>query len=68
MARQIEKLTSLEVSEKTKPGYYGDGAGLYLQVSATGAKSWLFRFAIAGKKAMDGARSVSYGIAGRSAP
>lgn len=50
MARQIEKLTSLEVSKKTKPGYHSDGAGLYLQVSAAGAKSWLFRFTIAGKK------------------
>jgi integrase len=38
------------VSKKTKPGYYGDGAGLYLQVSNGGAKSWLFRFTIAGKK------------------
>jgi integrase len=50
MARQIEKLTSLEVSKKTKAGYHSDGAGLYLQVSDTGAKSWLFRFTIAGKK------------------
>jgi hypothetical protein len=50
MAGQIEKLTSLEVSKKSKPGYYGDAAGLYLQVSSGGAKSWLFRFTIAGKK------------------
>src|SRR5262249_13777834 len=25
-------------------GYYGDGGGLFLQVSASGAKSWVFRF------------------------
>jgi integrase len=50
MARLIEKLSPLEVSKKTKPGYYGDGAGLWLQVSPTGSKSWIFRFTIAGKQ------------------
>jgi hypothetical protein len=30
MARLIEKLTPLEVTKKTKSGYYGDGAGLWL--------------------------------------
>ena len=32
------------VAAKKAPGYYADGGGLYLQVSATGAKSWIFRF------------------------
>jgi len=32
----------------TKPGQYGDGAGLYLQVKPSGA-SWLFRYKVAGK-------------------
>jgi len=50
MARLIEKLSPLEVSKKTKPGYYGDGAGLWLQVSPTGSKSWIFRFTVAGKQ------------------
>jgi integrase len=50
MARLIEKLTPLEVTKKTKPGYYGDGAGLWLQVSKTGSKSWIFRFALSGKE------------------
>ncbi|WP_296943849.1 Arm DNA-binding domain-containing protein [uncultured Massilia sp.] len=50
MARLIEKLSPLEVSKKTKPGYYGDGAGLWLQVSPTGSKSWIFRYTIAGKQ------------------
>ena len=27
-----------------KRGYYADGGGLYLQVSATGSKSWVFRY------------------------
>jgi len=50
MARQIDKLTPLGVSKATKPGYYGDGAGLWLQVSKSGSKSWIFRFTLAGKQ------------------
>jgi integrase len=50
MARLIEKLSSLEVSKKTKPGYYGDGAGLWLQVSLSGTKSWIFRYTFGGKQ------------------
>jgi len=50
MARLIEKLSPLEVSKKTRPGYYGDGAGLWLQVSPSGTKSWIFRFTFAGKQ------------------
>jgi integrase len=44
MARGIQKLSALQVDRAKKPGYYADGGGLYLQVTATGAKSWLFRF------------------------
>ena len=50
MARQIEKLSALGVSKASKPGYYGDGAGLWLQVSPTGSKSWIFRYTRAGKQ------------------
>jgi integrase len=46
MARLIEKLTPLAVSKTTRAGYYGDGAGLWLQVSASGSKSWIFRFTL----------------------
>lgn len=49
MARLIEKLSPLAVTKATKPGYYGDGAGLWLQVSASGSKSWVFRYTLAGK-------------------
>lgn len=44
MARQVERLTALGVTRLKKPGYYNDGAGLYLQVSPSGSKSWVFRF------------------------
>lgn len=49
MARRIEKLSAIGVSKLTKPGYHGDGAGLWLQISATGSKSWIFRYTINGK-------------------
>jgi integrase len=44
MGRQVEKLSALTVSRAKTRGYLGDGGGLYLQVSASGAKSWVFRF------------------------
>lgn len=44
MAREIEKLGAKGVEKKRKPGYHADGAGLYLQVSASGSKSWVFRY------------------------
>lgn len=49
MARQIGKLTALQVTKLSKPGLYGDGGGLTLQITKTGAKSWLFRFMRDGK-------------------
>lgn len=42
------KLTA-RAAATTKPGRYGDGAGLWLVVSATGARKWVFRFTFGGK-------------------
>lgn len=50
MARLVDKLTPLGVSKATKPGYYGDGGGLWLQVSPSGSKSWIFRFTLSKKQ------------------
>ena len=44
MARQVEQLTVKGVQGKRKPGYHADGAGLYLQLSRSGSKSWVFRY------------------------
>lgn len=49
MAKVVNKLTALAVQRKRKPGYYPDGAGLYLQVSPTGSKSWIYRFTLRGR-------------------
>ena len=49
MARQLNRLTALQVSKLNKPGLHGDGGGLTLQITRTGVKSWLFRFMREGK-------------------
>lgn len=41
------------------PGYLLDGDGLYLQVSKSGAKSWIYRFQINGKRREMGLGSLS---------
>src|SRR6478672_12406880 len=48
MGRATNKL-SVKFTEKPdlKPGLYGDGNGLYLQVSNRGTKAWVFRFMMA---------------------
>jgi integrase len=58
MARLIHKLTALEVTKVTKPGLYGDGGGLWLQVSPSGSKSWVFRFTIKSKQLVMGLGAV----------
>jgi len=49
MARTINKLKQLQVSKVNTPGMYGDGAGLWLQISISGSKSWIHRFTLNGK-------------------
>jgi integrase len=43
-ARGIDKLTTIQVRNAKRRGLYGDGGGLFLQVSQGGTKSWVFRF------------------------
>jgi integrase len=43
-------LTALAVTRAKAPGLYGDGNGLYLQVSRVGSKSWLLRFRLHGRR------------------
>ena len=39
-----------QVVKLTEPGRYGDGRGLYLQVTPTGARSWLLRYERGGRE------------------
>lgn len=49
MGHETARLSALQVAKLKKAGYYCDGAGLYLQVSKTGSKSWIFRYTLNGK-------------------
>lgn len=49
VARAINKLTDLKVRNAKTPGYLGDGGGLYLQISPSLSKSWVFRYQMAGR-------------------
>src|ERR1700680_457223 len=44
------KLSAVEVTRAKGPAVLHDGGGLYLRVSGTGAKSWVFRFQLDGKR------------------
>ena len=48
----MAKLTAPQVSRATKRGLIGDGGGLYLKITPTGTKSWVFRYRV-GKKLRD---------------
>jgi len=49
MARKSNRLSAVEVRGINGKGMYHDGGGLYLQVSAGGAKSWIYRFMLDGR-------------------
>ena len=56
---QEKKLTAATVSNKKAPGFYADGHGLYLKVDKSGAKRWIQRVVINGKRCDIGLGSVS---------
>ena len=58
MARQVDKLTARKVDTVKAPGRHSDGGGLYLNVTESGAKSWLFMFKKAGRRREMGLGSV----------
>lgn len=50
MGLKINRLTARRVATVAEHGYHADGGGLYLQVTASGAKSWVFRYRFEGKR------------------
>ncbi|MFZ1415492.1 MAG: integrase arm-type DNA-binding domain-containing protein [Defluviicoccus sp.] len=51
MPRQAKAIKNdVALRALTRPGYHAIGDGLYLQVTATGARSWICRFTFAGKR------------------
>ena len=59
MAKQINRLSALDVKSKKEKGLYPDGDNLYLQVSPSGSKSWLFRYMLNGKARQMGLGSTN---------
>ncbi|MCY1320411.1 Prophage integrase IntA [compost metagenome] len=47
---QEKVLSALKVKQLTEPGKYGDGNGLYLVVDKSGAKRWMLRTLVNGKR------------------
>jgi integrase len=45
----MNRLTAAAVAKTIKPGCYADGGNLYLQVTKTKVRSWLFRYMIDGE-------------------
>jgi hypothetical protein len=64
MARTPNRLTDLRVRREKAPGLYPDGDGLYLQVMASGAKSWVLWYMLRGRPREMGLGSQKlYGLA-----
>lgn len=59
MARGVNRLSARFVATVREPGMHADGGNLYLQVSPTGAKSWILRYTIAGRSREMGLGPVS---------
>jgi integrase len=59
MSRPVNRLSVKTVAAIKTPGYYPDGQGLYLQVGASGSKSWLYRFMLNGRAREMGLWSVN---------
>jgi integrase len=46
----FRQLTANSVQQETDRGMHADGNGLYLQVTRTGHKSWVYRYSFAGRR------------------
>ncbi|MGA8653668.1 MAG: integrase arm-type DNA-binding domain-containing protein [Xanthobacteraceae bacterium] len=49
MPKEVNRLSAVKVASTKKPGFYADGDGLYLQVTDSGSRSWVFRFKTCGR-------------------
>jgi integrase len=59
MVRALHKLNARRVATLVDPGRYGDGGGLFLMVSLSGARKWVFRY-----RFRDGRHDMGLGSAG----
>lgn len=59
MPKQVAGLSARKVETIKTPGLFADGNGLYLQVAASGSKSWILRYLLGGRRRDMGLGSVS---------
>lgn len=50
MGREINRLSARKVQTLAEPGQHADGGGLYLVVDPSGARRWMFRYRLNGKR------------------
>ncbi|MEM9278993.1 MAG: Arm DNA-binding domain-containing protein, partial [Pseudomonadota bacterium] len=50
MTRAINRLTAKQVTNLQNPGRYSDGGNLYLSISKTGSRKWIFMYRFAGRQ------------------
>ena len=50
MSKQLHKLSARAVSTLSKRGRHSDGGGLYLSLTGSGARSWVFMWKVAGRR------------------
>jgi len=55
----MAKLTALQVAKAKNRGLISDGGGLYLQITARGSKSWIYRYRANGRLRDHGLGSVN---------
>ncbi|HJQ59291.1 MAG TPA: integrase arm-type DNA-binding domain-containing protein [Vineibacter sp.] len=65
MTKEIAKLSARRMATEKRPGMHADGGGLYLQVTPTGARTWLLRYQLAGRRREMGLGSASAGPDGK---
>lgn len=59
MAKSVKILSARSVASINDVGRHADGDGLYLNVKASGAKSWIFMWKVAGKRTEIGLGSAN---------
>jgi integrase len=46
----VDRLSALKVQRERRPGMHPDGRGLYLRISESGARSWVLRYTLNGRR------------------
>jgi integrase len=60
MSKQLHKLSARAVATLSKPGRHSDGGGLYLNLTGSGARSWVFMWKVGGRRREIGLGSLPH--------